>query len=355
MRWLHSARAVAWADALGFPLRFGLGSLFLYAGIAKALHPSGAVLAVHRYALLPGFLLHPVALGFTILEIAFGTLLILGFFTRFAAGGSAVLAGLFLVVLVQAQVRGLDIGCGCFGGNGAGSGVTWFDLLREPPILAGGLYLAGRASGPWRLESLMIGGRAARPAKRLRLLIPAALVVMVAVVSFLVPTLGGSSGLPQAAASEGVSINSPARNTPLPSGSKTPEFSASALGGGTISWSAYHGVPTVLALWAPWCPDCGATVPLLARVVGEFVNVRLVGIVTATNEQPGPTPTEFLQDHHLSFPVALDTGDERLADAFGVQGFPTIYYVKPDGTIQQVTVGVVPEGAMRALLQAISG
>ena len=74
---------------------------------------------------------------------------------------------------------------------------------------------------------------------------------------------------------------------------------------------------------------------MLAQVASEFPGVRLVSIVTAAGELPGPTPEQFMQSHDLTFPVALDSTDERLADAFGVQGYPTIYYVRADGTVSQ--------------------
>jgi hypothetical protein len=89
-------------------------------------------------------------------------------------------------------------------------------------------------------------------------------------------------------------------------------------------------------------------------VTGDFPGVRLVGIVTAAGDLPGPTPEQFMQSHDLSFPVALDTTDERLSDAFGVQGFPTVYYVRSDGTVSQVAVGAAPEAAVRSSIQAIA-
>jgi uncharacterized membrane protein YphA (DoxX/SURF4 family) len=101
-------------------LRVALGALFLYTGVQKAFGLTDTVIAVHGYDVAPGLLVHPVALGLTLLEITLGILLLLGLSTRFAAGSVATLAVLFLAVLVQAKVRGLDISCGCFGGNGAG-------------------------------------------------------------------------------------------------------------------------------------------------------------------------------------------------------------------------------------------
>jgi thiol-disulfide isomerase/thioredoxin/uncharacterized membrane protein YphA (DoxX/SURF4 family) len=358
MRRLRSLMLFVRADALNLLLRLALGSLFLYAGTVKALHPSNAVLAVHGYALGPGFLLRPAALGITLLEITFGSLLLTGLFTRFAAWGTAALATVFLVVLIQAKIRGLHISCGCFGGNGAGGGVSWFDFVREPPMLAAGAYLARCPITVWRLHPVVAKTeerlRATRVAEQVRRLMPAAILVTIVALALLVPTLGGASRLTLAAASEGVTIDGPARSSTIPVGSKLPDFSAHALDGGTISLAAQSGTPVVLVLWAPWCPDCRKELPTLAKVVSEFPNVRLIGIATAVGGAPGPTPAQFMRDLHLVFPVALDTADGRLLDGFGVERFPTVYYVKANGRVLRVTVGPALEDQMRSFAQAIA-
>jgi protein-disulfide isomerase-like protein with CxxC motif len=88
--------------------------------------------------------------------------------------------------------------------------------------------------------------------------------------------------------------------------------------------------------------------------MSHFPGVRLVSIVTAAGEVLGPTPEQFMQSHDLSFPVALDTRDDRLADALGAESFPTIYYVRADGTVSKVTVGATPEATVRSSIQAIA-
>jgi len=56
--------------------------------------------------------------------------------------------------MAQAKARGLEIDCGCFGGGGAGEGVTWWDIARDVPILLAGIYLAVRPRGPLQLDNL---------------------------------------------------------------------------------------------------------------------------------------------------------------------------------------------------------
>jgi uncharacterized membrane protein YphA (DoxX/SURF4 family) len=137
-------------------VRLILGGLFLWAGLEKAFDRQESILAVNAYDVLPEGLVRAVAAVLPWAEIAIGLLLILGLFVRFAGIATAVLAGVFIAGLAQAKARGLAIDCGCFGGGGAGDGVSWWDILRDVPILLGGVYLAVRPRGPLQLDNLFL-------------------------------------------------------------------------------------------------------------------------------------------------------------------------------------------------------
>jgi uncharacterized membrane protein YphA (DoxX/SURF4 family) len=110
--------------------------------VAKALDRQDAILAVDAYKVLPAALVRPVAMALPWLEIAVGLFLVLGLFIRFSGVAAGLLTLVFVAALSQAKARGLPIDCGCFGGGGPGSGVTWFDIVRDLPLLAAGAYLA---------------------------------------------------------------------------------------------------------------------------------------------------------------------------------------------------------------------
>ena len=363
-RWA-TARWPGAAAASKLLVRVGTGSLFLYAGIIKALNVSAMRLAIHGYRLAPAFLERPIAYGLPWLEIALGLFLLLGVAVRVGAVGVAVLSLVFIAVVAQALVRDLHIGCGCFGGGG---GLSRWDVVRDLPLLAAGLYMAWRPGGSWRLDrsrgshdQRMLkgteGGETGSPGERsprsggwLRLGLP------VAILSVAVAAAVAAAALTESdtAAPNGVGISGPARSSPIPGGNKLPQFFAPALGGGTISWASYRGGPTVLIIWAPWCTDCERELPLLTAVAKHYPAVKLTSIVTGVGQQPGLAPAAYMASHHYNFPVALDSADERLADVLGVSGFPTIYYVYPDGTIYQVTIGAAPKGVISSLMLAIA-
>ncbi|MFA5264878.1 MAG: MauE/DoxX family redox-associated membrane protein [Opitutaceae bacterium] len=96
-------------------LRFLLGAVFCYAGVAKALNPAQFTIDIDHYRLLPYVALVPLALYLPWLEIVAGAGVILGPARR---GALLVLLALnigFTLAIGSALARGLDITCGCFG------------------------------------------------------------------------------------------------------------------------------------------------------------------------------------------------------------------------------------------------
>jgi uncharacterized membrane protein YphA (DoxX/SURF4 family) len=131
--------------------------LLLWAGLAKAFDPQGSILSVSAYDVLPDTLVRPVASLLPWVEIALATLLILGLFVRFAGASTAILLVIFIAGMAQAKARGLQIDCGCFGADGVGDGVSWWDIVRDIPIVLAGGYLAIRPTGSWQLDNAFEG------------------------------------------------------------------------------------------------------------------------------------------------------------------------------------------------------
>ena len=100
---------------LGLVLRLALAALFLYAGAVKVADPVAFAETVRGYRLLPeGVAVSATAFYLPWLEIACGLALLIPRYHRAAAGLVSVLMAVFMVALLSAWWRGLDIRCGCF-------------------------------------------------------------------------------------------------------------------------------------------------------------------------------------------------------------------------------------------------
>jgi len=116
-------------------LSFLVGGLFVIAGALKASDPSAFFNAIENYQILPHALAVAATFFLPYLEIFCGMAVI---FKRLHAGALVLLGGMtlvFIVALLLAWVRGLNIECGCFG---AGDGPVNYGvaLIRDLLLLA---------------------------------------------------------------------------------------------------------------------------------------------------------------------------------------------------------------------------
>ena len=93
----------------------------------------------------------------------------------------------------------------------------------------------------------------------------------------------------------------------LPSreGQFLPNFNTLSMKGDQISLSSYVGKPTVINLWATWCPPCRREMPVFERVQNEHPEVNIVFL----NQGEAPAKIQqFLTGNKLSLRnVLLDS------------------------------------------------
>jgi peroxiredoxin len=193
-----------------------------------------------------------------------------------------------------------------------------------------------------------------RAAARQRMLWVVVATIVALVVVAAVVLSGGDEGDEGSGAAPARAVTIDRASGPeLTPGDRVPSFSAPGLDGGTVSWSDVQGAPTVLVVWASWCPHCQVELPILVPATQARTGIELISVTTAIGQNPGPTPSGFLADEGLTLRTAVDDGAGTLAQGLGVTGFPTVYYVDATGTVVDVTVGESPAGAIEANLDAL--
>ncbi len=90
----------------------------------------GAPIAVRSYDILPISITNLFALVLAWAEFCTGVLLILGVFTRQAAGGLLLMLVMFVAALAAVVARGMAIDCGCFTSDG-GSSVNIVLIIKD--------------------------------------------------------------------------------------------------------------------------------------------------------------------------------------------------------------------------------
>ena len=116
---------------VSFLARFIMAGVWIIAGGLKYGKNMENILSVQAYQLVPDQVAFAIGTWLPTLEIALGVLLLIGLFLRPAGVISALLQVVFIIGIVSAWARGLQIDCGCFGSGGVDTTVTGVDYAVE--------------------------------------------------------------------------------------------------------------------------------------------------------------------------------------------------------------------------------
>jgi putative oxidoreductase len=120
-------------------VRWALGAIFIGAGVLKVAHPTDFYASLLAYEVgAPDWFFRSVAVVFPWLEIFGGGLLLVDVWAETAGVLVAGMCLVFVLMLGQAVLRGLDLKCGCFGALDTG----WLEQPLVALVRAGGLLAA---------------------------------------------------------------------------------------------------------------------------------------------------------------------------------------------------------------------
>ncbi len=117
-----------------------IGLVFIYAGGLKGIDPVKFASDIQNFHILPWPLGIRLAFYLPWLEILCGLALITGYLRKGAVGLLALLMLVFIAATVAAQMRGLNLDCGCFGQAAKNLPFVWH-LVIDFALLAGLLGL----------------------------------------------------------------------------------------------------------------------------------------------------------------------------------------------------------------------
>jgi uncharacterized membrane protein YphA (DoxX/SURF4 family) len=138
---------------LGLAARWYLAYVFLAACLHKIAYPALFAVDVATYQILPLWAVNATAILLPWVELFAAILLVVGFRAR---AGALLVAGMmvvFIVALLIALAKGLDMSCGCFASGGAEEDpISYRTVLRDLGWLALAVYVIGFDRRPLGLD-----------------------------------------------------------------------------------------------------------------------------------------------------------------------------------------------------------
>lgn len=131
-------------------------------------------------------------------------------------------------------------------------------------------------------------------------------------------------------------------------GQKPPSFSLSDLKNKEVSLTDFKGKAILIRFWTVDCLACAREMPELDKIYNTHKDKGLV-IIGINVRQPQNVVKRFAEDHHLSFPILLDTYS-KTAVKYGIHGVPVSFIISKDGTVTDKIYGEIDKEILEGLI-----
>lgn len=134
-------------------------------------------------------------------------------------------------------------------------------------------------------------------------------------------------------------------------GQTLPGLAFSSLDGRTVRLDQLTGKPTVVNLWATWCPPCAREMPVLHDAQVERQDIHFVFL----NQGEDPVSvSRWLQAQALPLQNVLIDEPRQASATFKQQGYPTTLFFDANGSLVSRRIGELSSATLAQKLEQIS-
>jgi len=116
-----------------------------------------------------------------------------------------------------------------------------------------------------------------------------------------------------------------------------PPFRLKTLDGRTATLDDFRGRVAVINFWATWCDWCVKEMPELQRLHRAHAGDPKVAIATINVDENDALVKRWMAENHVDVPVIV--GTPAMAKNAGVAGYPTTWFLDPNGRIAFAKLG----------------
>ncbi len=135
------------------------------------------------------------------------------------------------------------------------------------------------------------------------------------------------------------------------SGQSLPALTFTSLDGKPVQLREFEGKPTVVNLWATWCPPCVREMPVLQAAQERRTDVNFVFL---NQGEEGAKVSRWLDGERLSLRNVLLDPKRQASAAFHQQGYPTTLFFNAKGELVSSRIGELSAATLHERLEAIS-
>jgi thiol-disulfide isomerase/thioredoxin len=115
-------------------------------------------------------------------------------------------------------------------------------------------------------------------------------------------------------------------------------------------WATWCGPCIVLNFWATWCGPCKDEMPFFQEIYERYGSE--IAVLAVNNQETVDKVSPFVEELGLTYEILMDN-DGSVATQYQVIGFPTTYFIDPNGIIKFLHVGVLTEEQLDGYLDLL--
>lgn len=112
-------------------------------------------------------------------------------------------------------------------------------------------------------------------------------------------------------------------------GTRAPDFEVKTLSDDILKLSNFRGKFVMLDFWGSWCGPCRGEIPNFKKLYNSFSRDELIILGLAKDDST--KLCKYIESEKIPYPNAL--ASEELIRNYGVSGYPTTFFIDPDGNI----------------------
>jgi thiol-disulfide isomerase/thioredoxin len=129
-----------------------------------------------------------------------------------------------------------------------------------------------------------------------------------------------------------------------------PALSLPAMKGESVTLAGFAGKPTVVNLWATWCPPCRREMPLLRQAQAAHPEIHFVFVNQGETRED---IDHYLQGEGLQLQNVLIDARRATGAVFKESALPTTFFFNAQGLLVATRIGALSQATLGVRLSAI--